>query len=379
MSADAPEQQSRIHVSACEAQRLIVDILRGNRVPADHADIVARCLIAADLRGVDTHGINRIPSYMERIRQGVLDPAAQPQLRQVTPAVAQVDGRNGFGFVATRLAMAAAIASAKTYGIGMASVKHSNHFGMSAWVVQQALDADMMSLVFTNSSPALPPHGGRARLLGVSPIACGAPGRGAMPNFILDMAPSVAARGKIYKAQRRGEKIPLGWALDADGRPTDDPEAALAGVMLPMGGPKGSALSIMMDVFSGVLSGSAFAGHVTGPYDASAPADVGHFVVAIQPHLFMDLDVFRDRMEHLYERVVGAERAAGVDRIYFPGEMEQLTEQERARTGIPLVQAEIDALNAEAERVSAKTLVVARTPDREGSADDAETKEEMRK
>jgi LDH2 family malate/lactate/ureidoglycolate dehydrogenase len=292
---------------------------------------------------------------MERIRQGVLDPAARPTLKQVTPAVAQVDGQNGFGFVSTHLAMNAAIESAKIYGIGMASVKHSNHFGMSAWVVQQALDADMMSLVFTNSSPALPAFGGTSKLMGVSPIACGAPGN---PSFILDMAPSVAARGKIYKAKRRGEKIPLDWALDAEGRPTDDPEAALGGVMLPMGGPKGSALAIMMDVFSGVLSGSAYAGHVTGPYDPSRAADVGHFLVAIKPDLFMSLDEFRDRMKHLYERVVGSEKAAGVERIYFPGEIEQRTQAERERSGIPLVQAEIDALNAEAKKVSVNTLVL---------------------
>lgn len=349
------EQQTRKHISPSEAKRFVEDILKGNGVPANNAAIVAKCLIAADLRGVDTHGMNRIPSYMERIRQGVLNPIAQPTINQVTPAVAQVDGHNGFGFVSTHLAMKAAIESAKIYGIGMASIKHSNHFGMSAWVVQQALDADMMSLVFTNSSPALPPFGGKSKLMGVSPIACGAPGK---PNFILDMAPSVAARGKIYKAKRRGEKIPMDWALDSEGRPTDDPEAALGGVMLPMGGPKGSALSIMMDVFSGVLSGSAFAGHVTGPYNASKPADVGHFLVAIKPDLFMSLDEFRDRMKYLYERVVGAEKAAGVERIYFPGEIEQLTQAEREASGIPLVQAEIDALNAEAERASAKPLVL---------------------
>lgn len=139
--------------------------------------------------------------------------------------------------------MAAAIDMAKTYGIGMVSVKHSNHFGMSAWLVQQAIDAGMMSLVFTNSSPALPVWGGKSKLMGVSPIACGAPGGDEKP-FILDMAPSVAARGKIYKAKRRGEKIPTDWALDAEGRTTDDPAAALEGVMLPMGGPKGSGLSI---------------------------------------------------------------------------------------------------------------------------------------
>ncbi|RSL39523.1 hypothetical protein CEP53_013996 [Fusarium sp. AF-6] len=357
MTSQPPEESLKIHVAASEARRLVQDILKGNGVPEENATIVARCLVAADLRGVDTHGMNRIPSYMERIRQGVLNASAQPVVNQVTPAVAQVDGKNGFGFVAAHMGMAAAIESARVFGIGMASIKHSNHFGMSAWVVQQALDADMMSLVFTNSSPALPAWGGKSKLMGVSPIACGAPGKGPMENFILDMAPSVAARGKIYKAKRRGEKIPSDWALDSEGRPTDDPEAALGGVMLPMGGPKGSALSIMMDVFSGVLSGSAFAGHVTNPYDPSKPADVGHFLVAIKPDLFMSLDEFRERMQYLYERVVGSEKAAGVERIYFPGEIEQLAQKEREEKGIPLVQAEIDALNEEARKVSADALV----------------------
>lgn len=247
--------------------------------------------------------------------------------------------------------METAIAMAGTFGIGMVSVKHSNHFGMSAWIVRQAVDAGMMSLVFTNSSPALPVWGGKSQLMGVSPIACGAPGgEGSIP-FILDMAPSVAARGKIYKALRRGEKIPQDWALDEDGKPTDDPEKALKGVMLPMGGPKGSALAIMMDVFSGVLSGSAFAGGVTGPYDMSKAGDVGHFIVAIKPDLFMSLEEFRERMDVLYQRVVGSEKMAGVDRIYFPGELEQMLEEKRLKQGIPFVKVEVDALNAEAEKL----------------------------
>jgi len=158
----------------------------------------------------------------------------------------QVDGHNGFGFLAAHLGMQSAIKMAQEFGIGMVSVKHSNHFGMSAWVVQQALDSNMMSLVFTNSSPALPVWGGKEKLMGVSPIACGAPGGSREKDFILDMAPSVAARGKIYKAKRRGEKIPEDWALDKGGNRTTDPEKALEGVMLPMGGPKGSALSVMM-------------------------------------------------------------------------------------------------------------------------------------
>lgn len=340
-----------------EVLRIAKDILQGNGMPADEAEIVANCLVAADLRGIDTHGCNRLPSYMERIRQGVLDPKAKPTLHEATPVVAQVDGHNGFGFLAASLGMEKAVEMAKIYGIGMVSIKHSNHFGMAAWIVQKAIDADMMSLVFTNSSPALPVWGGLSKLVGVSPLACGAPAGKTKP-FILDMAPSIAARGKIYKAKRRGEKIPLDWALDAEGNPTDDPEKALDGVMLPMGGPKGSALAIMMDVFSGVLSGSAFAGHVTNPYDASRPADVGHFLIAIKPDLFFSIEEFKERMDYLYRRVVDSERRPGVDRIYFPGEIEQITKESREVSGIPYSESEITSLNEEARKVGAQPLRV---------------------
>ncbi|KAK7744403.1 hypothetical protein SLS62_010193 [Diatrype stigma] len=357
--SSSSSSSEKVYVSAAAARHFVESVLAGHGTPAGHAATVARCLVAADLRGVDTHGINRIPSYAARIRQGVLDAAAAPVVARVTPVVARVDARNGFGFVAAEAAIDEAVDMAEQFGIGLVGVNHSNHFGMAAWVCQRAVDRGMMSLVFTNSSPALPVFGGREKLIGVSPLACGAPGGAETKRpFILDMAPSVAARGKIYKAKRRGEKIPLDWALDAEGRPTDDPAAALEGVMLPMGGPKGSALAIMMDVFSGVLTGSAFAGHVTGPYDPSKPSDVGHFLVAIKPDLFVGLDEFRQRMDYLYQRVVGSEKAAGVERIYFPGEIEQLTQEERERTGIPFVQAEIDALNEEARRVGAEPIVV---------------------
>ncbi|KAF2155476.1 Malate/L-lactate dehydrogenase [Myriangium duriaei CBS 260.36] len=343
-------------VLPADAKEFAAAVLTANGLSTDHAQIVAECLVAADLRGVDTHGINRLISYMTRVKKGLNDPKAIPVLTQVTPVVAQVDAKNAFGFIGAKMAMEKCIEMAKIYGIGMAAVKHSNHFGMSAWLVQQAIDAGMMSLVFTNSSPALPAWGGRSKLMGVSPIACGAPGE--QHPFILDMAPSIAARGKIYKAKRRGEKIPLDWALDSQGRQTDDPSAALEGVMLPMGGPKGSALAIMMDVFSGVFSGSAFAGGVTGPYDISQAANVGHFLVAIKPDLFMPMEDFKERMEHLYGRVVESDPMVGVDRIYFPGEIEQLTEKKRRETGIPFVEAEIDALNAEAASVGVGPLKV---------------------
>lgn len=349
---------SPLLVSASEARRFAEDILKGHGVSAKNAAIVAHCLVAADLRGVDTHGINRIPSYIERIKLGSFNATADPTVTKVMPAVTHVDGHNGWGFVATDAGLNAAIESAKTCGIGMASIKHSNHYGMAAWAVQKAIDAGMMSLVFTNSSPAMPPWGGKSNIVGVSPIACGAPGKTPESSFILDMAPSLVARGKVRKALRRGEKIPLEWALDAEGKPTDDPAEALKGFMQPMGGPKGSALAIMMDVFSGVLSGSAFAGHVTGPAEPSKVADVGHFIVAIKADLFMDMDAFHERMQYLYNRVVQSEPATGVKRIYFPGEIERLLKEGREVGGIPYVQSEIDALNKEAEKVSVSPLQV---------------------
>ncbi|ORY61615.1 Malate/L-lactate dehydrogenase [Pseudomassariella vexata] len=353
MSQESPEYTS---IPREDALAFVQRILEAHGVSSTDAATVADNLVSADLRGVDSHGINRIPSYVARVRQGVLDPKAQPTITQPTPVVAQIDGHNAFGAVVAKKAMSAAVEMAQVYGIGMVSCKHSNHFGMSAWVVQQAIDAGMLSLVFTNSSPALPAWGGREMLLGVSPIACGAPGE-PVP-FILDMAPSVAARGKIYKAKRRGEKIPDDWALDAEGKPTDDPAKALdGGVMLPVGGPKGSALAIMMDVFSGVLSGSAFAGHVAGPYDPSRHADVGHFIIAMKPDLFVSAVEFKARMKYLYERVVGAEKMVGVDRIYFPGEIEINRNEERLKTGIPYAKAEIEALNKEAESIGVKPIV----------------------
>ncbi|KAK4162816.1 Malate/L-lactate dehydrogenase [Cladorrhinum sp. PSN259] len=351
------DSMASVMVKKEDAEQFVVSLLEASGVSKNNSEIVAHGLVAADLRGVESHGINRIPSYLARIRNNVLDPTAEPTLTQVTPVVAQVDGHNGFGFPAAHLGMETAISMARTFGIGMVSVKHSNHFGMSAWIVQQAIDAGFMSLVFTNSSPALPVWGGKSQLMGVSPIACGAPGGKNSIPFILDMAPSVAARGKIHKALRRGEKIPEGWALDADGRPTDDPAEALKGVMLPMGGPKGSALAIMMDVFSGVLSGSAFAGGVTGPYDMSKPGDVGHFLIAIKPDLFMTLDEFRERMDTLYQKVVTSDKMEGVDRIYLPGEIEKLTEQTRLKQGLPFIQAEIDTLNKEAGRLGVNQII----------------------
>ncbi|HEY6720622.1 MAG TPA: Ldh family oxidoreductase, partial [Burkholderiales bacterium] len=228
--------------------------------------------------------------------------------------------------------------------------------------VLQALDAGFVSLVFTNASRAMPPWGGREGLLGTSPLAAGAPG-GKLAPFLLDMSPAVAARGKIRIAEKRGEKIPLGYALDAEGRPTTDPTEALKGVVLPIGGHKGSGLSMLMDIFGGVLSGAAFAGDVADQYKAfDRSQNVGHFFLAMKPDLFISKKEYRSRMDTLVERVRACPRAEGCDEILLPGEPESREEERRRRTGIPYSAAEIDPLQEEAARAGVAKLDVSSKP-----------------
>jgi len=212
--------------------------------------------------------------------------------------------------------------------------------------------------VFSNASAAMPPWGGKDGLLGTSPFAAGAPG-GKLAPFLLDMSPAVAARGKIRRAERRGEEIPLGYALDAQGRPTTDPKAALGGVVLPIGGYKGSGLSLLMDIMSGVISGAGFAGGVADQYKVyDRPQDVGHFFLAMKPNLFISEDEYRARMDTLIERVRACPKAEGFDEILIAGEPETRLEAEHRRTGIPYAPAEIAMLQAEAAKAGVPSLAV---------------------
>ena len=279
-----------------------------------------------------------------------------------TPVAGALDGQNGYGFVVATHAMADAIETARTYGIGIVAVRRSTHFGMAAAYVLQAIEAGMMSMVFSNASRAMPPWGGREALLGTSPFAAGAPG-GNLPPFVLDMAPSVAARGKIRKAERRGEKIPLGYALDKDGKPTTDPTAAMAGVVLPVGGPKGSGLAMMMDIFAGVFSGSAFAGDVGDQQKVlDRSQNVGHFILAMKPDLFVSETEFKARMDTLAGRVRAAPLAAGFDEILLPGEPEAREAERRRASGIPYAPAEVELLDDEAAKTGVAPLPTAPRP-----------------
>lgn len=316
----------------------------------DHAALVAGDLVKANLRGVDSHGVSRIPMYLERLRRGLVNPRPEVRVNKVAGAVAHVDGDNGMGFIASDVAMNAACDLAAEMGIGLAGVHRSTHFGMGACYALRAIERGFISMIFTNSSPAIPMWGGRTAFLGASPIAAGIPG-GKHPPFVMDMAMTVIARGKIRLSAMKGDPIPAGLALDVDGNPTTDAAKAFEGVCLPFGGVKGSVLATLMDLMSGVFTGANFGGDVKSLYfDHSAPQNVGHLFFAIRPDLFMSMTDFGARMEEFYNRIKELPRAAGVDEIMLPGEPEQRREDQRRRDGIPVTANVLADLVAEGAR-----------------------------
>ncbi|KAE8347799.1 Malate/L-lactate dehydrogenase [Aspergillus arachidicola] len=282
-----------LNITPTSATALAEAILTSHGVPPDRSDLIATALTLADFHGVDTHGINRLPGYIARQQAGM----------------------------------------AHTYGMGMVSVRNSNHYGMGATYVLRAIEQGFACFAYTNASRAMPPWGGAEALLGTSPFAVGVPG-GGEGDFVLDMSPC---------------SIPEGYALDAQGRPTTDPVAALeGGVVLPIGGPKGSGLAIMMDVFAGVMSGSAFAGGVHDQYkEMGRPQGVGHWFLVFRPDVFLDggVEEFRERTGTLLRTVRGVKKAEGFERICVSGEMEAEAEEKRRREGIPFTKAEVDALH----------------------------------
>lgn len=335
------------NITASEAYDFVLSILSQYHVPHDRAAMVAESLVLADLRGVDTHGINRLAGYIHRINCGVLDPSPELSFIQKSPVMYHLDAKNTFGFVSGCMAIDKGIEAASTFGLAVVAVKNSNHYGMGATYVLRAIKQGYAAMAFTNASRAMPAWGSKEALLGTSPLAVGVPGGPKGGDFVLDMTPTVAARGKIRKAARRGESIPEGYALDEHGAPTTDPVAALKGVMLPIGGPKGSGLAMMMDIFGGLLTGSSFAGEVNDQYKVTTePQGVGHWFMVFKPSMFLDSeDAVGHRMDVLLERVRCSEKAEGVTRILTPGENANTVEKQRRSMGIPFTTDEIEALN----------------------------------
>ncbi|MGD8189640.1 Ldh family oxidoreductase [Brevibacillus ginsengisoli] len=322
----------------CEA------VLIRSGVPSHFAETVAQSLIHADLRGIESHGISRLPIYMERMEKGLVDPKKSGQIITDEGATILLNGQNQFGAVIGLQALELCLERSKQTGIAMTGVRHSNHFGACSFYAQKAIEAGIILLVFTNAPETMAPIGGTQPFFGSNPLAIGIPTR-TDPPFLLDMATTVVARGKIALAEKKGEKIPLGWAIDDQGNPTDEPSKALSGSILPVGGPKGYGIAMFIDVLTGILTGAGFGKTVYSLYDNDDyPQNIGHVFVAIHIEHFISLDLFLDQMADYVRQIKAVKRAEGIEEIYLPGELEHRESLARRKQGIPVAEPIIDEL-----------------------------------
>ena len=304
-------------------------------VPAADAALTAETLVESDLRNVTSHGTRALPRYLRSLRAGGTRPRPNVTTVREGPAFAVLDGDAGLGQVVAHRAMTRAISIARRSGVGAVAVANSNHYGAAAYWVMMAADQGMIGVTTTNGGGKnMAAFGGAEPVVGNSPFAFAAPAR-EEPPIVLDMATGVVAQGKIAVAAMRGEKIPFGWGLTAEGEPTDDPTRAT--LVLPLGA-KGYGLALMMDVLSGPLRGAVMSVR-TGPFNLDGdarPPNAGHFFLALDVAQFTDLDAFKDEVDQATRAIRASRTQRGVERVYLPGEIEWNHKLERAKSGIPL-------------------------------------------
>ena len=313
-------------------------------VPVEDAKITVDVLLCADLRGVGTHGIQRLLMYIPRLRKELINPDPKIVVKSLAPAMKIVHGDNGLGPVVATRGMREAIDLARESGIAFVGCKDSNHFGAAAPYVLMACHEKMIGIASTNAFPTMAPWGGLEKLVGNNPLAIGVPYEGGTP-FVLDMAMSVSSRGRIRNIAEKKEKIPEGWALDSEGEPTTDPLEGLKGFVLPIGSHKGYGLAVAMDILSGVLTGGGFSTGIKSLIQQwEEPQHIGHFFMAIDPKRFMTWKAFSDRMKQLCELLRNARRIDSKKRIFIPGEPEAQMERFRRMNGIPFEAKVFEAL-----------------------------------
>jgi L-2-hydroxycarboxylate dehydrogenase (NAD+) len=314
----------------------ISGVLEHLSVPPSDAAVVADCLVFAHLRGFDTHGLPCLPGYVECLEQGRINANPNMAFEKPMPWTNRVDADNGLGQVAARRAMELAIESAEQFGVGASVVRRSNHFGAACCYSMQALSRDCIGLVTSNASAAAAPFGAMEPFLGTNPLSIAVPAL-TNPPFVIDMATSEGARKKVRQALAQGVQLPAGWALDKDGNPTTDPRAALEGVMLPFGGMKGSAITLLLDVLAGVLSGAEFGGRVLSVFtNQERESGNGNFMLVLKAGAFMPPDEFKARMDEELTRLRGLRPVHGIEEVIYPGYKEHYTEISRRERGIHL-------------------------------------------
>jgi ureidoglycolate dehydrogenase (NAD+) len=327
---------SETRVRDDQLREVVSGIFSALEVP--ESEEIADHLVLANLRGVDSHGVSRVGIYAERLELGLVSKVTRMEILRETPVSALVDGGNGSGIVVASRAMDLAVEKAQDSGIGVVCVRRSNHCGMLAAYTQRATQRGLISLVTTSAPANMAPWGGTERFFGTNPLSYGVPG-GEEIDVIFDMATSNVSRGKIILAAKNGQKIPLGWAIDRDGRETTDSEAALDGLVLPLGGAKGSGLAFFVEVLSSILPGANFGPHIPPLYDDfDREQGVGHFFLALRPDLFVSLEEFTGGIDRMIRELREVGVAEGHEKIYLPGEIELEKEKERCKEGIPLSQ-----------------------------------------
>lgn len=314
----------------------IAQLFQRAGMPDEDANFFAWSLVQANLWGIDSHGVLRTKMYIDRLRKGAINP--RPNVHKVRGDLAfEVwDGDNGAGPVVAKIAMTRAIELAHQYGIGAVGIFHSNHFGAAALYARMAVEQDMAGLATTNVAPNMVALGASRPVVGNNPISIAFPTFGEFP-FVLDISLSVVAGGKLLMASAKGEKIPLDWATDSQGRPTDDPTEAFKGFLLPLGGYKGLGLAYVVDILCGVLTGGAFLSNLCGMYKyPDEPSLTGHFFMALKTELVMSRQEWHSRMRTFIEQIKSTPMWDESKEMLIPGELEYRTEQTRRAQGIPL-------------------------------------------
>ncbi len=320
---------------AAQLQDLTARIFAGIGAPEADARWIATLLVRANLRGHDSHGVIRIPQYVGAVRKGQVNPRPAMTVLQETPTTAVVDGDVGFGQVVARHATEVALDKAARHGLAAVGVRRAYHVGRLADYCELAAERGFVGLMWANaaSAPSVVPHGGLARRLSTNPLAVAIPGPGGEVALSVDMATSVVAEGKVRVKRNRKEPLPVGWAIDPEGRPMTDSAAFYSPVragLLPMAGHKGMALGLVVEVLGGILSGT---GAVGAPL---APGINGCLVLVLQIERFLPLAAFTDQVRDLVAFVKSSPPASGVSEVLVPGEPEARAERERGAGGIPV-------------------------------------------
>jgi LDH2 family malate/lactate/ureidoglycolate dehydrogenase len=322
-----------ITVTHKQQMDLIIAVLRGLGANEEEAFIKADVWTEADLRGIHSHGVQRLPVMVTRIQKGLLKVNAKPEKTWSRGSVLNIDGKDGFGTAICELGLRELVPAVRKHGVGVLTVRNAAHIGMVGYYAERRALEGLCTLAFTTTEVLVHPFGGAEALVGTNPIAIGIP---ANPRpFVLDMATSVSAMGKIIAMKHRGEKIPEGWAVDKDGRPTTDPEEAIHGSLSPAGGPKGYGLGIAIAMLGGLLPGTEIGRKVLGTLDTEYRCTVGDLFIVIDPKAFPGADTIAEGVKGYLDDLRASRPAVGFKQVMVPGDPEFKLREERLEKGIP--------------------------------------------